>query len=201
MTGKFIVLHGVNRVGKSTQQRLLAHYLESQGHNVEIIKYPVYEVPPSGRYLNAILRKGARKDISTEEMQLWYTINRHQFQSKLTKMLESGTWIVSEDYIGTGIAWGMVEGADIEWLETINQFLVPADFEILLDGPSFPTAREAGHRHEDNDKLLEKARTSHLNLAKRYNWPIIAANQPPDKVHAQLVNLVMQKLLLVQNNN
>jgi len=196
MRGKFLVLYGVNRVGKSAQQKLLAHYLESQGHNVETIKYPIYDVVPSGRYLNAILRKGARKDISTEEMQLWYTINRHQFQSQLTKMLESGTWVLSEDYIGTGIAWGMVEGADIEWLETINQFLVPSDFEILLDGPSFPSSRETGHRHEDNDELLGKARRSHLNLAKRYNWPIIAANQPPDKVHAQIVNLVMTRLLL-----
>ncbi|MBI3495316.1 hypothetical protein HY065_01680 [Candidatus Berkelbacteria bacterium] len=196
MNGKFIVLYGPNRVGKSTQQKLLAHYLQSQGHDVETVKYPVYDAAPSGRYLNAILRKGARKDISTEEMQLWYTVNRHQFQSKLTKMLESGTWVVAEDYIGTGIAWGMVEGADITWLETINQFLLAADLEILLDGPSFATARESGHKHEDNDELLERARASHLNLAKRYDWPIIAANQPPDHVHAQIVNLVMQRLLL-----
>lgn len=196
MTGKFIVLYGVNRVGKSTQQRLLAHYLESQGYSVETVKYPVYSASPSGRYINSILRKGKHKDVSVEERQLWYAVNRHQFQPALQKILEKGNWVVAEDYIGTGIAWGLAEGAEHEWLSEINKFLIPADLEILLDGESFKTAREPGHYHEEDNDLLERARHAHLRLARSNNWPIIAANQPPDKVHGQIVNLVMQQLLL-----
>lgn len=198
MRGKFIVLYGVNRVGKSTQQRLLAHYLESQGYSVELVKYPVYSASPSGRYINSILRKGKHKDVSVEQRQIWYAANRHQFQPTLKKMLEKGDWVVAEDYIGTGIAWGLAEGTDEDWLNAINKFLVSADLEILIDGESFKTAREPGHYHEEDSDLLERARRAHLTLARQYGWPIIAANQLPDKVHAQIVNLVMTKLLMNQ---
>jgi len=195
MQGKFIVLYGVNRVGKTTQSRLLKNYLGSQGFDVELVKYPIYD-SSSGRYINSILRKGKRADINPEELQLWYTLNRYQFQNQLTAMIEKGRWVIAEDYVGTGIAWGTSQGASLEWLEQINQFLVNPDFEILLDGERFLSSREKGHRHEDNDKSLQKARNAHLSLARQYGWPIVAANQPPDKVHAQIVNLVMQHLLL-----
>lgn len=196
MQGKFIVLYGVNRVGKTTQTKLLANYLNSQGFDTEMVKDPYYSISPSGRYINLILRKGKRKDISVEETQLWYAINRYQFKSQLEKMLEKGRWVVSEDYIGTGIAWGLVERADQQWLEEINKYLTKPDLEILIDGESFPGAREVGHRHEDDDELMKQARNKHLFLARRYDWPIVAANQPPDQVHAQIVNLVMQRLLI-----
>lgn len=196
MQGKFIVLYGVNRVGKTTQQKLLTNYLDSQGYSVESVKYPVYRVSPSGRYINAILRRGKHKLVSVEERQLWYAINRHQHQPELQKIVDQGRWVISEDYAGTGIAWGLAEGAELDWLEEINKFLIKPDLEILLDGKSFPNAKEHGHYHEQDGGLLEQARNKHLFLARRYGWSVIAANQPPDQVHAQMVNLVMSKLLI-----
>ena len=46
---------------------------------------------------------------------------------KLIEMISDGKWIVAEDYLGTGIAWGMVGGATAEEIEEINSGLLEAD--------------------------------------------------------------------------
>ena len=39
-------------------------------------------------------------------------------------MINDGKWVVAEDYLGTGIAWGMVGGAKVEEIEEINSRVI-----------------------------------------------------------------------------
>jgi len=170
--GKFVTFYGVNNIGKSTHARILADRLKDEGFDPVYIKYPIYDLEPSGPYLNKILRDGAQK-ISEEELQLWFTINRHQFETDLKKMLMEGKTIIAEDYIGTALAWGSAKGANEEWLEQINKYLLRSDMAILIDGERTKQAIEKDHIHETNDNLMRKARQAHLDVAKKYAWYII----------------------------
>ena len=38
------------------------------------------------------------------------------------------------------------------------------------------------HIHETDHELTEKVRQKHLELAKEFNWKIVNANQPIEKV-------------------
>ncbi len=49
--GRFIVLYGVNNIGKSTQLALLVSALAAEGRTVERRKSPNYELP-SGKVIN-----------------------------------------------------------------------------------------------------------------------------------------------------
>jgi len=192
--GIFIVLYGINNLGKSTQAQLLVDSLNQAGLKAEYLKYPIYDLKPTGPKINAILRNTDKQPISEEEFQTLYTKNRFDFQPQLCKMLTEGVTVVAEDYIGTGLAWGASKGADLEKLIEANRGLVKPDVEILLDGERFLEAREDVHRHESNKELMEQCRDCHLQLAARFGWEIIDANQSIEEVQADILKVIENKI-------
>lgn len=180
--GKFIVLLGINNLGKSTQAKLLVENLQNYGLKAEYLKYPIYDLEPTGPQINEIIRSGKKQELSEEELQEIYVQNRRDYQPELETKLSKGINIVAEDYVGTGLAWGVAKGAQLEKLLEQNEGLIKADLAILLDGERFTEAKEEKHIHEQNDELMERCRQVHLDLAKKYNWKIINANQNVDQV-------------------
>lgn len=172
-TNMLITLYGINNIGKSTQAHLLVERLRAEGHAVEYVKYPIYELAPSGPFIHEQIKSGKGQNVSEEELQLWYTLNRFQFEPTLKAWLAEGKIVVAEDYIGTGLAWGMAKGADGEWLKTVNSSLLAPDFSILLDGERFTEAVEAGHAHETDAALMDRCRQTHLQLAKEQGWTVV----------------------------
>lgn len=174
--GKFIVFYGINNLGKSTQAKLLVERLKKEGHKAEYLKYPIYNLKPTGPFINKVLRSGKKQGISEEELQMWYTLNRFQYEPKLRAKLEKGIWIVAEDYIGTGLAWGWAKGADLEYLEMMNQPLLKEDLTIFFYGQRFLDGKESIHLHEVDDKLMAKCQKKHQFLANKYRWLKINVN-------------------------
>jgi len=185
LRGKFITFYGINNIGKSTHARILCERLTKEGYEPVYIKYPVYNMEPSGPYLNKILREG-KQEISEEELQIWFTVNRYQFEPTLKKHLMEGKTVIAEDYIGTGIAWGVTKGANEEWLEEMNKYLIRSDLSIMIDGERIIQAAEKDHIHETNDELMQRSRKTHLALAKKYAWHVIKL-QPQQADTAKLI--------------
>ena len=82
MKGKFITIYGINNIGKSTHVRLLCAHLRKKGYKAVWLKYPVKNVEPSGAFLEKTIRGGNAQKISEAELQLWFILNRFQFQPK-----------------------------------------------------------------------------------------------------------------------
>lgn len=192
MRGKFITLYGINNIGKTTQAELLVRALKKNGYKAIYVKYPVYDIKPSGPFINNILRGHER--ISEEELQLWFVINRYQFQAKLKKLLEDGYTIVAEDYTGTGIAWGVSKGLDQRWLTEANKYLLKEDFAILLEGKRDLRAKEKNHVHEQNDRLINRCIEVHCQLANKYGWKKIQI-QPAIKKTAEILWKIVNNFL------
>jgi len=197
--GLLIVLYGINNLGKTTQAIQLVEALNSTGLIAEHIKYPIYDLTPTGPQINAILRSDEKQTITEKDFQTLYIKNRKDFQPQLCKKLAEGINVVAEDYIGTGIAWGWAKGADLEWLIEANKGLLKADIEILIDGERFLEAREAKHQHESNDQLTDKCRQCHLELAARFNWHVINANQTIEEVHQDILKVIASELERIKN--
>jgi len=181
--GKLIVIYGINNLGKSTQAKMLIEKLNNKGVKAEYLKYPIYDLAPSGPTLNNYLRGGNFFKLSPREAQTIYTLNRTQYQAELEKKLNEGITIIAEDYTGTGLAWGIGAGVDEQYLKYINKHLLNEDLVILLDGQRFIEAAEKNHIHEENEELINKVRLTHLKLAEEKGWQIINANQPIEKIH------------------
>ncbi len=192
--GTFIAIYGANGLGKSMQMSKLSHKLLHQGHeSLFLLKYPLYQLRPTGPIINDILRnpKSSKRNIDAMELQKLYVQNRIDFQENLIGILNSGINVIAEDYVGTGIAWGMKAGASRRELELLNYGLIEPDIVILLDGERYKTAIEKGHRNEDIDNVeWNKVRNIYRQLAGEYGWQVVDANQSATKVHQDIWKLL-----------
>lgn len=187
--GKMIAVYGINGIGKTTQVERLVEFLRTQGKQASRVKYPVYDLEPEGPFIYQYLRDTTFREAhpqSTEELQFKYAENRRRYEPKLQERLARGEWIVAEDYIGTGIAWGLTWGANLEYLENINQHLLQPDLSILMRGNRFDTAIEEHHRNETDDERMRISKSFHQLLADRYNWECVDANQTIEAVALSL---------------
>ena len=196
--GKLIVFYGVNNLGKTTQAELLEKELIKKEIKILRLKYPLYRLTPSGAYLNDYLRGGNILKFSARESQILNALDRHQFQEQLIQYLNEGKTVIAEDYFGTGIAWGIRNGVDKDFLININSKLIKPDLAILFDGKRFVSGKEKGHRHEEDDELTKKVRQVHLDLAKEFDWKIINANQSIEDVYKDIFKIVKSFIIILK---
>lgn len=190
MKGKFIVFYGINNLGKTTQAKLLVEKLQQKGLQAEYLKYPIYDLAPSGPILNKYLRGGNPHELSAREAQIIYTLNRTQFETELKNKLTNGINIISEDYVGTGLAWGIGAGVEERFLKFINSHLLAEDIAFLFDGERFTDSTEKNHKHETDNELLEKVRKTHLRLGEEFGWKKINANLSIEEIHRQILQYI-----------
>ena len=198
MQGKFIVFYGINRLGKTTQAKRLVDYFQDKDLRAEYLKYPIYKLEPFGPMINEILRSGKKQQVSELEFEMYYTINRFQFEPTLRSKLENGIHIISEDYRGTSLAWGSAKGLDMKskeyrLLDSLNSKLLAEDVAILFDGTPFSSSIEKQHIHESNSELMDCCRLTHLEVGKQKNWIKINANQPEEKVFTDVLHVLRRK--------
>jgi thymidylate kinase len=192
MKGKFITIYGINNIGKTYHSKLLVERLKKMGKRAVYLKYPIYDQEPTGPLINKILRSNKKQKISEEELQLWFVLNRYQFEPTLKKMLADGKIVVAEDYIATGIAWGTAKGANQSELEFMNKYLVQPDLALFMDGERVLKAKEKKHIHESDDKLAAKCQAVYRKLSRKYGWKKVLVDADP-KVTAERVWEVVQK--------
>lgn len=190
MKGKFIVFYGINNLGKTTQAKLLVEKLQKKGLKAEYLKYPIYDLAPSGPILNDYLRSGNSYKLSAREAQIIYTLNRAQFEPTLKNKLKNGINIISEDYVGTGLAWGIGAGVEEKFLKFINSRFLTEDIAFLFDGNRFLDSAEKNHKHETDDKLIKKVREAHLRLGEEFGWKKINANLSIEEIHHQILRYI-----------
>ncbi len=191
----FIVLYGINNLGKTTQAKRLVEQLNKEGHPAQYLKYPIYDLEPSGPLINAYLRGGNPYALSPREAQLLYVLNRTQAEPAIKKKLKEGISVVAEDYIGTGLAWGIGAGVDETFMKKINTHLVREDISFLFEGTRYTDATEGTHKHETDDALLQTVQDVHKKLGGEYEWISVDANQTLETIHSFVWQQVEKRLL------
>jgi len=188
--GKFVVVYGANNLGKSMQVELLCRKLRGLGIDLVKLKYPIYDLEPTGPLLNDFLRNGAK--LGEYEAQSIFAQNRRDYEPRVKQHLSSGKWVVAEDYKGTGICWGATNGVHLKKMLELNSDLLEEDLGILLDGERFTSSIEKGHHNEDGG-LWEKGREMHRNVGAIFDWQVVNANMIRAKVADEIFSVVNKK--------
>ncbi|MFQ6050451.1 MAG: dTMP kinase [Candidatus Hydrothermarchaeota archaeon] len=191
----FIVFEGIDGCGKATQAALLEKWLrEEKGLSTFLTKEPTEG--KIGKIIKEDLKIG---DLDPVSLSLLFAADRFEHTKIIKKNLEEGKIVISERYVYSSMAYQSASGVNINWIETINNFVVVPEIIILLDIPAETGLKriESRKKLECFEKIdfLEKVRKIYLEMLKKYrNMIKIDANRPIEEVHFSIVEVVNDKL-------
>ena len=186
MTGKFIVIEGIDQSGKETQSRLLVRRLRWEGHKTEKLSYPIY-TSFSGREIAAFLE--GKRTYPHQVLHMLYSMNRWESLDKLEEVLRESDYLIVDRYYPSNLAYGVARDLDEQWLLSLDRGLPEPDKIILVDTSveaSFARKTSGRDVHERDSTFLKKVRRAYLNLAKRRKWFVVNGDRSLAEVNEDL---------------
>lgn len=190
----FIALEGGDRLGKSTQARLLESMLERAGVRVIFDKSP-YKDDATYERIYEMLETGdaVRHPVV---FQATYGANRRFFQQQLLPTLAGHFDVVLMDrWTLSGRVYGSETGVPEKDTECIQKGLVEPDFTVVFDGTPFP-AQDNGDSYETDTSFQRRIRDRYRAWAQRTpdKALLVYANRPKKVVCAEVFEVIRQRL-------
>ena len=189
MSGRFIVLEGIDGSGKGTQLDLLKVRLEHAGHTVWVTR------EPSESKIGKLIREGLGDATKMDEatIALLFAADRLHHIHDIKAHLAQGDVVLCDRYVLSSLAYNS-QSLTLEWILDINKYAdsrLHPDLTLLFD----LSAQDAMHRIDvrsdakeryESQKQLLQIRDMYLMLAEvRHddNVTVINAAQAPNDVH------------------
>ena len=206
MTGKFIVLEGVEGAGKTTNLRFIQQWLSERG--VEALTTREPGGTPIGEQIRAILLDPANREMCVDtEALLMFAARAQHVAEKIKPALAQGQWVVSDRFVDASYAYqGVARGMPFERLDALADWTLQgftADMTFIFDlppeiGMTRVAARGAGKDRFEQEVLafFEKVRQAYLSRAAQApdRYAVIDAAQPLEAVQQQIAQ-VLERLL------
>lgn len=204
MKGKFIVLEGPDRCGKSTQAKLLYNRLVECGHEVVLTREPG-GTPTAERIRQLVLEPGL--DIRPMAELMLYEASRAQHtQEKILPALEAGKTVICERYTMSTCAYqGYGRGIDLKVIEALNQeaslHLQPDLTLVFLMSDKYFTERGEylfSDRLEQEDVVFrQKMRQGYLEMVQTTpNAYLVDADRNIDEIQNQVRQLLLDRHII-----
>ncbi|WP_439485008.1 dTMP kinase [Blastomonas fulva] len=146
MRGRFISIEGGEAVGKSTQIRLLADWLRTQGRTVTVTREPGGTV--SAEAIRALLLEGGADRWNARSEALLFAAARADHVARLIRpAVDAGGWVLSDRFLDSsrayqGIAGGLGDAAILDLHRFGSEGFLP-DCTLLLELSADEAARRA----------------------------------------------------------
>ncbi len=163
--GRFIVVEGIDGSGSTTHGKLLSKALKKRGLDVTLTCEPT--AGPVGALIRQVLQKritvlaehGPRA-FSWSTMALLFAADRiDHLESEVIPALRAGTWVVSDRYDLSSLAYQSVTAPSpekvIPWIRQLNIHALRPDLTVVLDVPPEVAAERRGNRGA-REELFER---------------------------------------------
>lgn len=217
-----IALEGIDASGKATQKKRLAEALAKQFDKIEVYDFPHYE-STSGEVIGRVLRgetlivPASRcvyedggpvpVDVMKAEwcrdkaiiIQGMLVVDRLEVLPLLDKYaVDKHKLLILDRYNDSGKAYGLADGLDATWLDTIMVSLPVASLTVLLDISVEESMRRRPTRRDYYEKNLEKLKSvrSHYRdlVIKNYqNHVIIDGEQSEEEVTKAILEEIVER--------
>jgi len=189
--GFFIVLEGVDGVGKTTQATLLAGALAKHGRRVLLTREPTKG--ETGQRLREYLAGTDRHLSPLEELELFQTDRREHVEKVIRPALERGWVVISDRFYYSSAAYQGALGLDPEEILAASEAFAPRpDLLVLLTLPvNLALARRLGARSgvlqvSENPAYLEKVAALYDTFAGPHIKRLDAARAAPEVLESLL---------------
>ncbi|KAF9434910.1 hypothetical protein BGZ76_007214 [Entomortierella beljakovae] len=192
--GRFILLEGCDRAGKSTQCSMLVAALKEKGHNVELCKFPD-RTTAIGKMIHAYLTNA--EELDDKAIHLLFSANRWEAMHSVKRKLLSGTHLVVDRYAYSGVAFSTAKGLNLTWCKNPDRGLIRPDLTFFLDLPTSEAERRGGFGDEryETRELQERVRKVFLEL-KSKEWVMIDACKSVTAMHNEILKETEHKIEL-----
>ncbi len=182
--GIIIAFEGIDQSGKSTQSKMFAERLKKMRYDVEYLHFHDIETP-LGKEIQLFL-EGKRK-YSPLVRQLLFAANRYERHEDIGAMIKEKDFIVIDRYIPSGLAYGMVNGIELNWMLQVESMLHQPNIVVLIDVSSKVSRPRKSEENKDIYEkdlvFLDKVREAYLNLAEMFGWIIVSGEGSLEQVH------------------
>ena len=131
--GIFICIEGLDGSGKTTHAHRLVRNLQKRGFEA------VYTTEPSrgelGTFIRGTILEGKKRVPRVVEALLFAVDRVEHFEKDVRPALKEGKVVVSDRCVYSSLAYQGAAGLDLEWIEEINRFALPADLALYIDVP------------------------------------------------------------------
>lgn len=200
MKGKFIVLEGPDRCGKSTQAKMLYNQLVARGKEVILTREPG-GTPTAEKIRQIVLEPGL--DVRPMAELLLYEASRAQHtQEKILPALEAGKIVICERYTMSTCAYqGYGRGIDLKIIDTLNKIAtlgtVPDLTLVFLMSDKYFTQRGEylfSDRLEQEDIFFrQKMRQGYLEMIERTPHAyLLDADKNIEEIQARVLQLLQE---------
>lgn len=190
---KIVAFEGIDASGKQTQVKLLYERLLSQGFKVAVESFPRYQNP-----IGELLQKWFCKeiDLTTEAVHMLLEADRQDFMGELKFLDNEYDFLLLDRFTLSNLAFGVAKGLSLEWLRSLQSNIRRPDVTFILDidvETSLRRKPRGRDRHEEDKKLLQKARNAYLEIAEKLSkeednliFVIPADEAPPEVIHESI---------------
>uniref|UniRef100_A0A2P2I1I2 Thymidylate kinase n=1 Tax=Hirondellea gigas TaxID=1518452 RepID=A0A2P2I1I2_9CRUS len=187
--GALIVLEGCDRVGKSTQAKLLVEYLTKRGKPAKLMNFPDRSTT-IGKLLDEYLKQG--QEFDDHAVHLLFSANRWEAASSMEKLLKSGTTLVLDRYSDSGIAFSSAKGLDFDWCRNSDAGLPLPDLVLFLQLSQEESRARGGYGQERYEKEQFQATVrDKFSRLQQDNWTVVSAEQKSiEELQCELRKLV-----------
>ncbi|WP_417463683.1 dTMP kinase [Kordiimonas sp.] len=214
MSGKarFLTFEGGEGAGKSTQIRLLANWLETQGVEVLLTREPGGS--PGAELIRDLLLKGAvDRWLPISEALMLAAARADHIERTIKPALEAGKWVLCDRFYDSSVAYqGAGRGVGVEEVQHIQKIAfgdMRPDLTLILDLPveiglKRALARE-GAKSDMEDRFERMERSFHETLRQAFlsiaeqepeRCVVLDADQAIEQLQENLRKIIMNKALL-----
>lgn len=200
--GKFIVLEGPDKSGKSTHAALLIQELKARGLRV------VHTREPGGtafaEAVRWILLSNEFKVHALAELLLYEAARAQHTQDVLLPGLRSGAVVLCERYTLASLAYqGYGRGMPLALVRSLNRIASSAlkpDLTLVLDIPESclktrDTSRKLDRLEKERPCFHRRVREGYRRLARKEpKTALINADRPKEEVHKDILRLIERVL-------
>lgn len=205
MTGLFISFEGIDGSGKSTQARLLAEKLKTEGHRVVLTREPGGS-PGAEEIRQMVLEGDAERWSPTTELLLFTAARRDHLERTIRPALATGDIVITDRFADSSrIYQGLGRAKMGDLVDQLHALVIgqEPDMTILVDmDPDTGLERALGRqgteeRFEDFGVEMQiRMRQGFLDLAQKHpdRFVVVNGNQPIESVHSDILHAVLARL-------
>lgn len=178
--GRFISFEGGEGMGKSTQARLLANYLEKSGTSVVLTREP--GGTPGAEAIRELLLHPPGQGWEAEAEALLFAAARSDHVARLIRpAIQEGSWVICDRYLDSSRAYqgraGQVGDAAVRQLHAIGSHDLLPDATIVLRASTQQVEHRLRERDGDETDAIG-GRENSYHLAVNSAFETFAAEEP-----------------------